>query len=581
MPGLGPVPDDGEAPGRAPEQQHLPLRVGQFLGLVHHDVRERSGEQIRLGGGQFGLVDQADLGVLAAQHPHQALAVVTVGAGVGCGLDQVVDDLIHALALGGEDGLVPTLSSCLLRVAEPLPRRVQERQIGHRPVLGSLLALQRPDLVAAEPGSAHPQVGGYRPQVSDEVGRFEQRPCAVEGGDQLFVVPQRPAEEIGRDLTVVLVHEDGDQFLPDLLTRLVVRRTWFRCLECLGPVVGAQPDVGPVGRDGHPFGGRLFVEPDGRFDRLHHVRGRLQAGHVRVGLDRRSGSLGDEVPQGAGLHALLAEAGQDVGDVGQVGLVRTDEQHAAPAVREARVGVEEIGGAVQRDDGLPRTRTAVDDESAAGSRADDGVLVGLDGAEHIAHPRRAVAAQAGDEGGLVVERGMADEPVRGEHLVPVVADPAAGPAISATARQTHRVGVGGSEERLGRGGTPVEQQPTARAVGEAKSSDVQGLGMVRADHVSEAQVQTETTQCTQASAQPVDLRVPVHRLPACAAGRLALGIEAVGHLGDRLLQALREGREVLLVARDQRRVGLGRETVGKVECAGGQRVHVISSEASI
>ena len=29
---------------------------------------------------------------------------------------------------------------------------------------------------------------------------------------------------------------------------------------------------------------------------------------------------------------------------------------------------------------------AVDDESSAGPRPDDGVLVGLDGAEHVAHP---------------------------------------------------------------------------------------------------------------------------------------------------------------------------------------------------
>lgn len=113
--------------------------------------------------------------------------------------------------------------------------------------------------------------------------------------------------------------------------------------------------------------------------------------------------------------------------------------------------MEEVGGAVQSDDGLPRTRTAVDDESAAGSRADDGVLVGLDGAEHVSHPCGPVAAQAGDESGLVVQRGVPDKTVRGEHLVPVVADPTAGPAKPAAACQTHRVGVGGSEEGLSRG----------------------------------------------------------------------------------------------------------------------------------
>ncbi len=96
--------------------------------------------------------------------------------------------------------------------------------------------------------------------------------------------------------------------------------------------------------------------------------------------------------------------------------------------------------------------------------------------------------------------------------------------------------------------------------------------------MSEAQVQTEATQCAQASGQPVDLHVTVHRLPAYAAGRLALGIEAVGQVGDRLLEALRDDREVLLVAGDQRRVGLGGEVVGKIKGAGSQGVHVIGSD---
>ena len=173
---------------------------------------------------------------------------------------------------------------------------------------------------------------------------------------------------------------------------------------------------------------------------------------------------------------------------------------------------------------------------------------------------------------------MPFEPVRGEHLVPVVADPAAGPAVPAPARQAHRVRVGRPEERLGRGRAPVDQQPAAGAVGEAEPSDVDGLGVVCADDAAEAQVQAEAAQGPQASGQPVDLQVPVHRLLARAARRLACGIEAVGQVGDRLLEALRDGREVLLVGGDQRRVGLGGEVVGQVEHAGRQGVHVISSD---
>ncbi len=58
-----------------------------------------------------------------------------------------------------------------------------------------------------------------------------------------------------------------------------------------------------------------------------------------------------------------------------------------------------------------------------GGRPDDGVLVGLDGGEHVPHPVRAAAAQLGDERGLVVQSGAPLQSVGGEHLVPVVADP--------------------------------------------------------------------------------------------------------------------------------------------------------------
>ena len=106
VPGLGAVPDDGEAPGRAAEQQHLPLRVGQFLSLVHDDVRERAGEQVRIGTGQCGLIDQGVLEILAAQHRHQTYAVFVVR-----GLDQVVDDPGHLLAFSGDRGVMLALTS--------------------------------------------------------------------------------------------------------------------------------------------------------------------------------------------------------------------------------------------------------------------------------------------------------------------------------------------------------------------------------------------------------------------------------------------------------------------------------------
>ena len=68
-------------------------------------MRERPGEQIRLVGGQCGLVDQGVVEVLAAQHRHQADAVLIVG-----GLDQVVHDLGPLLAFGGDSRVMPALA---------------------------------------------------------------------------------------------------------------------------------------------------------------------------------------------------------------------------------------------------------------------------------------------------------------------------------------------------------------------------------------------------------------------------------------------------------------------------------------
>jgi hypothetical protein len=154
--------------------------------------------------------------------------------------------------------------------------------------------------------------------------------------------------------------------------------------------------------------------------------------------------------------------------------------------------------------------------------------------------------------------------VRGEDLVPVVADSTSGPAVPAATCQAHRVGVCRCEERLGCWGAPVDQEPPPRAVGEAEPSDVGGLRAVRVDHAAEAKVQAVATQQAQASGQPVNLQVPVQRLPARAAGGLALGVEAFGQVGDLLLEAHRDCCQVLLIPSNQRRVGLGDQMLGNL-----------------
>ena len=173
VPGLGAVPDDGEAPRRAAEQQHLPLGVGQLLRLVHDDVRERAGEQVRVGAGQRGLVDQGVLQVLPAQHRHhEHLGVV--------GRDQVVDDPGPSRSRSAA-----TAASCrrLRRDASGSPSRCRAASRSGRSDTVQAWASARCSVRTSsglEPGRAPAQVGGHRPQVADEVGRLEQRPRPVE-----------------------------------------------------------------------------------------------------------------------------------------------------------------------------------------------------------------------------------------------------------------------------------------------------------------------------------------------------------------------------------------------------------------
>ncbi len=243
-----------------------------------------------------------------------------------------------------------------------------------------------------------------------------------------------------------------------------------------------------------PSAGGTLVELGGALQCGGQPDGGLEARSIRIALLGGSRALGDEVTQGADLHAVLAEAGQDVVDVRQICLMRPDEQHAAPAAADARIGVEEVGRAVQGDHGLAGTGAAIDDERAPGAGADDGVLIGLDGGEHIPHPARPAAAEARDEGRIVIECHCELERFVGEGLVPVVADPAAAPAVPPAAEQPHRIRVRRTEERLGGGGAPVDQQLTAFAVAEPQPADVERLVTAGGNGAAEAEIKAEPAQ---------------------------------------------------------------------------------------
>ena len=108
---------------------------------------------------------------------------------------------------------------------------------------------------------------------------------------------------------------------------------------------------------------------------------------------RTSGTSPDTVER---LTPGLAERGKHLLDVAQEERVGPDHEHALALEREA-VGVEEIGGAVQRHRRLARTRAALDDQDAGERRADDLVLLALDGPDDVAHVPGAGLAEGGEQ----------------------------------------------------------------------------------------------------------------------------------------------------------------------------------------
>ena len=157
------------------QQQHLPLRVGQLLGLVHHDVGERAGEEIRVGARQGTLVDQLRRAGRrrAASTSRACRSRRWRSGGRRPGTSAPARRRARHRAGAGVRDASGSPSRC--RAASRSGRSETVQACGSR--RWSLRTSS-----GVEPGRAHAQVRRHRPQVADEVGRLQQRPRHAEGG---------------------------------------------------------------------------------------------------------------------------------------------------------------------------------------------------------------------------------------------------------------------------------------------------------------------------------------------------------------------------------------------------------------
>jgi hypothetical protein len=162
VPGLGAVADDREAARTGSAQQHLPLGVGQLLGLVDDDVRERAGEQVGIGGRQRALVDQGRREVL----PRSIDITPSPSRRRRSGVEHVAHRSRwrrRRVARRGA-GTLGVADRCRAASSSGRSETVHGRGVA-RCRCGRSSGL--------EPGRAPAQVGRHRPQVGDDARRVE------------------------------------------------------------------------------------------------------------------------------------------------------------------------------------------------------------------------------------------------------------------------------------------------------------------------------------------------------------------------------------------------------------------------
>ena len=146
---------------------------------------------------------------------------------------------------------------------------------------------------------------------------------------------------------------------------------------------------------------RPLAIPQGGPHDARHPKVALHPGGRRP-IASGDADVAEQVGQHRHLHTRLTERRENLLDVAEEQAVGPDHEDALAVEREP-VGVEEVGSAVEGDDGLAGSRAALHDEHTGQRCADDLVLLGLDRADDVGEPAGAVLLERGDERTLAAE----------------------------------------------------------------------------------------------------------------------------------------------------------------------------------
>ncbi len=361
--------------------------------------------------------------------------------------------------------------------------------------------------VAVVPGPAR-RVGGGRAHRGCARGGLARhgRGGGVEI-DQAGVVGAPGGDPVDAQGTEVVVGQPAHhELLQEAAPSIVGAGTAPSRGDDAGGIFGGEAQHG--GTEGH-----LGVAPQGALAAAHgpahhdrHAGLALEAGHAGAvaGLDLHA--VDEPFDRGQGDPAL-AQGGQHMLDVAQEQGIRPDHQDPLALQREA-VRIEKVCGPVQRHRRLAGAGTALDDHDAEERRANDLVLLPLDGGHDVAHGPGPGPFQRGQEGAGTTELELTVPAVVGSLVVParapvpvagigrraggvggtvdgrrgaeaLVLDPHDAPALSgqmAPQDQSHGVAPRGPVERLRHRRPPVDDQGLEVLARDPEPADVEALG---------------------------------------------------------------------------------------------------------
>ncbi len=246
-----------------------------------------------------------------------------------------------------------------------------------------------------------------------------------------------------------------------------------RCAACIAfcTTEGSSVIFSPQHVEHLRLGRHDLARPHGTGDQVGHSRAPLDGRDLGRILERGL-DAGIQLADAREHDAGLAERRQNGFDVLQERRRRPDDEHAR-AAQPVAVRIEQVGGAMQGDGGLACARAALHDQHAGDLRADDAVLLRLDGRHDVGHSTGALGSEGGQQRALALQFGLlVRQECRVEHLVFDADDVAALGREVAAGSGAQRGCRGRLVERARLGHTPVEQDRLLVGIPEADAADV-------------------------------------------------------------------------------------------------------------